>query len=196
MDVLPNALPEKFFAEASQECLDALVPLVDLGIAKHFQKYCTELNYNAGVANIIQRNFGDAIMRATYHQTLHDSGIVRRLKELNLDAVGAMRDVGEMESMVKDLEAVIDNFQFIKATIPPRSKEDYEKFYSLAPDEFQRGIAANRDYFYYPRAAEVSTGLGYLISHKPDYEIALKGLRTRLAFAKSGGAWSEGVKKL
>ncbi len=196
MDVLPNALPEQFFVDASDECLKALVPLVDLGIAKHFTAYCSSPVANPGVAGTIERYFTEAIRHATYHQELHDTGVVAILKELNLDAVCAMSSVQAMQALVDTIEKVTNNFDFIHSRIKPRTKSDYENFLSTCPAGYLPAITANRDYFYYPRAQEINTGLGYLVSHRQDLEIALKGLKTRLLFAKSGGAWEEGVKRL
>ncbi len=196
MDVLPNALPEQFFADASDECLKALVPLVDLGIARHFLNYCSSATANPGVAGTIERYFTEAIKHATYHQELHDTGVVATLKELNLDSLGVMTSVKEMEALVATIEKVTNNFKFIHSSIKPRSKADYDDFLSKCPNAYIKGIMANRDYFYYPHAKEISTGLAYLVSHRQDLEIALKGLETRIMFAKAGGSWEEGVKKL
>lgn len=196
MDVLPNALPEKFFVDASDECLKALAALVDVGIARYLIGYCESATANPGVAATIERYFSDAIKHATYHQELHDAGVVSKLKEMNLDAIAAMTSVQEMEALVADIERITDNIQFVHARIKPRTKEAYEKFLGLCPKEYTRGISDNRDYFYYPRAQEVVTGLGYIISHRQDYEVALKGLKTRLTFAHTGGSWEEGVRKL
>lgn len=196
MDVLPNALPEQFFVDASDECLKALATLVDVGIAKHLMSYCDSSTANPGVVGTIERYFSNAIKHATYHQELHDAGIVAKLKEINLDAVAAMTSVADMEAMVADIKRVTDNIEFVHARIQPRSKEDYEKFFGLCPSQYQQGVANNRDYFYYPRAKETVTGLGYILSHRQDYDVALKGLLTRLEFAKHGGSWEEGVRKL
>ena len=196
MDVLPNALPEKFFVDASEECLKNLAALVDVGIAKHLMSYCDSPTANPGVVGTIHRVFDGAIKHATYHQELHDAGIVSKLKEINLDAVAAMTSVEDMQALVDDIRRVSDNIEFVHARIQPRSKEAYDRFYCSCPHEYRPAITANRDYFYYPRAKEVATGLGYILSHRQDYEVALKGLLTRLEFAQHGGSWDKGVRKL
>lgn len=196
MDVLPNALPELFFLEASEDCLSKMVSLIDLGVARYLTEYCENPAANPAVVSVIKKHYTAAIKHATYHQTLHDEGVVVALKGLNLDAIGSMTSISEMENWVSTIEKVTDNFEFVHSNIKPSTKADYEAFLDVCPEDYVSGIMANRDYFYYPRSQEVSTGLGYIIAHRPDLDIALKGLKTRIALAQTGGSWEQGVQKL
>ena len=197
MDVLPGALPEEFFRVASDDCLQALVPLVDIGIARKLKEYCANPEANVGITAIIERHFGPAIKHATFHQTLHDSGVVESLRTLNMDAISTLVDLAAIDKMIETFEVFRTNRAYIHSRLQPRSKEDFEYFKSLCPEQFLRGINVNRDYFYYPHAKEINTGLGSIISKEKEIDIAYKGLQARKMMIRSGGQrWEEVLRRV
>lgn len=194
MYVLPGALPEEFFLEASPECLEALAVLVDPGIARFINKYMKNANAREDVKAIIHKYFDTAIKHATFSQELYDNGTADILRNLNFDVIASMTDTAAMQKLYNTIDTVLSNKEFIHSTIMPNTKTDYENFLCLCPAAYKTSVASNRDYFYYPRAKEANTGLGVVIRHETDLQIAAKGLISRLEASKHGTGWQEGLR--
>lgn len=184
MDVLPKTLPEQFFLDVDTDCLAKLAAVVNFGTACTFRDYIDSPNHNPTVAKIIEDNLGDAIKRATFHQELHDKGIVKALRSINLGAIAAMHNVDEMQKLVDIIEYVRANSKYVRATIHPVTKDEYTLFYVSVPDVYKDAIRINRDYFYDSRGRDFSTGLGIIVRRQQEIDIAYKGLKYRIAMLK------------
>lgn len=180
MDVLHKALPEQFFLEASDECLSNLSKLIDVGVALCIEEYVRAPGANPAVVARIHETLDEAVKIATFHQALHNDGTVATLRNLNLDAISAMTSIQQMEALVATLDKVRTNRRYMKDTIKPRSRDDYEDFLKSAPVAYQRGISVNRDYFYDPKAKDAPTGLSSIIRKQQEMDIAYNGLKYRL----------------
>lgn len=181
MDVLPKTLPEQFFLDVDTDCLAKLAAVVNFGTACTFRDYIESPNHNPTVAKIIEDNLGDAIKRATFHQELHDKGIVKALRSINLGAIAAMHNVEEMQKLVDIIEYVRANSKYVRAAIHPVTKDEYTLFYVSVPDVYKDAIRINRDYFYDSRGRDFSTGLGIIVRRQQEIDIAYKGLKYRIA---------------
>lgn len=185
MDVLPKALPEEFFLEASDDSLSLLAQLMDIGMAMCIQGYMNSQDARQDVCNVIQQHLGEAIKQATFYQELHDSGIVATMRNLNLDAIAAMTNIEQMESLANTIRYIKDNAKYIRATNRPREREVYKAFVSSIPSDYRPGVQANRDYFYDPNGREVYTGLGSIVRKQQEIDIAYKGLQYRIAMYRT-----------
>ena len=184
MDVLPKTLSEQFFLDVDTDCLAKLAAVVNFGTACTFRDYIEGPNHNPTVAKIIEDNLGDAIKRATFHQELHDKGIVKALRSINLGAIAAMHNVEEMQKLVDIIEYVRANSKYVRATIHPVTKDEYTLFYVSVPDVYKDAIRINRDYFYDSRGRDFSTGLGIIVRRQQEIDIAYKGLKYRIEMLK------------
>lgn len=180
MDVLPKALPEEFFLEASDASLALLAQLMDIGMAMCIQGYMQSADARPDVCNVITTHLGEAIKSATFYQELHDSGIVATMRNLNLDAIAAMTNIEQMEGLANTIRYIKDNARYIRATNRPREREVYKSFVASIPPQYRPGVEANRDYFYDPKGREVSTGLGAIVRKQQEIDIAYKGLQYRI----------------
>lgn len=206
MDVLPGALPESFFLEASDECFQCLGKLIDVGIAQCIERYKQSPDSNPAVVRIINEKLGEAIKHATYHLTLRESGVLEFVNNFNLDIIShygevptsCATQVQEMRNIMKTIEEIFDNRQYIHATIAPRKKDDFDAFWHYAPDKYKSQITANRRYFYMPHQKEYGTGLNRLMSRLTDMTILYRGLEARLNVYNSSygsGGWDTLVER-
>lgn len=186
MDVLPGALPEAFFLEASEKCLDLLGRLVSPGMCELLNTYLASPSADPRVVAIIHKHLDGPIRHATFHQELHNDGTVATLRNLNLDLVAGMKSKTELEKLIDCIDKFYDNIAYVKPRIEPRTKAEFEEFLGEVPAEFQPQVSANRSYFYTPHAKELITGLQSLIRRRQDIDIAYKGAKYRLDLLLKG----------
>lgn len=183
MDPLKGVLDEKFFLEASPNCLAALARLVDDALAKRFQSYLEQAG-DSEAAKVIQQHLGDAIKASTFHLQLIERGSVKVVDKIDLSTVGRMRF--NQQEVIEELTFLRDNMKYIRSYIQPRKKSDYEAFVASLPAGYKSRVVANRVMFFQPHARARATGVGNIIRKREEWMVALKGLQFRDYFARAG----------
>lgn len=184
MEPIQGVLDENFFKVASPECLNALSRLVDDALGQRLQAYLDSTTVDNPTAVTIRNYLGQAIKVATFHLQLLERGSVKVVEKIELETIAGMRF--DQQGVIKELEFLLSNIQYIRAYIEPRKKSDYDAFVSLLPAGYKTKVAANRVMFYQPRAGTRATGVGIIIRKRDVWTIALKGLQFRDYFARAG----------
>lgn len=186
MDVLPSALPEGFFLEASDDCLTRLSQLVDRGMAILIQKYLSSDSTNAAARSKAEAFLGDPIRQVTFAAELREKGYTELLRNITPLTCSAMLNIQEMQEIKDACDYILANQKYVRDMVPARTKDAYESFLASAPARYRGGIARNRAYFYTPHAHEGSTGLGGVVRRMEDFKIMSRGLEIRILAARSG----------
>lgn len=185
MDVLPSALPEEFFLDASDECLGLLSKLIERGMAMLIQKYLNSPGANPSVKTRVENALGLSIRQVTFAAELREKGYTEALRNMTPINCSTLVNVQEMETIKEACDYIIAHQQLVRDTLPVRSKESYEAFLRTVPPQYKRGIERNRSYFFVPHASESRTGLGAAVRNMEDYKIMSKGLEIRIQAARS-----------
>ena len=186
MEPINGVLDEAFFKVASPECLNALSRLVDDALAQRFINYLNSTTVDNPVAVIINNYLGQAIKSATFHLQLLERGSVKIVEKISLETIANMRF--DQQAVIKELEFLEQNLQYIRPYLAPRKKSDYDEFYSLLPGAYRVKVAANKIMFCQARERTRATGVGIITRNRDTWTIALKGLKFREYYAKAGYA--------
>lgn len=186
MDVLPSAIPEEFFLEASDECLSQLALLIDRGVALLMQKYLDSPDANPQAKARMSQFLAIPIRQVTFAAELRERGTYDLLRNVTPLNVSTMTNVTEMEQLKEACDFILAHQQLVRDTVPVRTLDDFNAFVHMAPAKYRAKLTRNRSYFYTPHAREGATGLSGIVRRMEDFKIMSRGLEIRILGAKSG----------
>lgn len=183
MDVLPKALPEEFFLEASDECLQQMGLLLNAGTCGYIQSYLQSPTANPAVCQRISNTLGKALYKSNLSNYLRETGALEYVQKLfdRMDYISLSFDAMTIEADLAILQTILDNYDYMDTQALTRSKDDFKEFVALAPEAYKRSIVVNAPYFQDARAVPRSTGLSIYVMRRGQIELLYTGLKCRLA---------------
>lgn len=190
MDIIPGVLGEAEFSLFTEATYGAFYKVMNFAIAKYLKRYLNEPDADAKIKADIQKYLGDVIVGMTMHDEMIQMGIPELVTTLS---PATLLSVAATNPDIKDkLEYLYDNYNKLRVTIQPTTKEDFENFEAeidtllmcmqasgvatTYPNMAER-FKANRFIFYKPNGKVMNTGVGILNSKHSQWMICLKGLR-------------------
>lgn len=182
MDVLPKALPEQFFLDASDMCLELLSRIINAGTCGYINTYLNSPNANPAVTSRINEKLGPSIKKINLANYLRETGALEYVQKVydRIDYISLSFEPAEIQADLNTLGIIFENYDLIEAQLKPRSKEDFQMFCQLAPPDYQHQIQVNAPYFQDARSTSMSTGLNIVIMRRAILELLYQGLKCRL----------------
>ena len=186
IDVLKGIMGEAELLYMSDEAILNLGKLLDDQLAKRLQNYLDNPDAFDDTKNRVQSLIGDKIKMALFHEVVKERGLIEIVSRLNLDTL-PYADI-DIDQTVEELTWLKENKKYLKASIVPRRKEDFESFLRSVsslniPDNIPhysnliKRIKANSEMFYSRYERNRATRMGVLIAMSDTWEIALEGLK-------------------
>ena len=190
MDIIPGLISDQDIKYMPDELLIALSKVFDDILASKFKEYMTSENADKSVVERLETLIGDSIKSHTFHEQVIENGTKDIIMNLSIETL-AYQNL-DYDLLLKTLEWAKENRQYMRATIDPRSRVNYEQLegcaarydrsvaannYPVVYDNMQARIKANKKLFYSPNEKQKGTRIGTVIRKAQDCDLAILGLQ-------------------
>lgn len=188
MDVLPELLEEKVFAEFTAADYETFARVINDSIAQDLKDYLKKPEADPFVVDNINNFLGSIIESFTLHFVIKERGILDLVQGLVPEQLAG--STVNLDDLIEKLSFVEQNSPKLMMKMPTRSHDDWDAFYSMIKNVCGRLAAkgvtldrpdtvdiiqANKFVFYVPNAKAVSTGTGVISGKHNQWIISLRG---------------------
>lgn len=185
MEIIEDILSDSEIKDMPNDCLVAFCKILSPASKDVLVSYMNGEGGDPAVKEKLKETVGDYLLSSTFHLRVRERNITTLLRNYNLHTLPAQAYSGDtnINQCVKELQWLEDNERLITATVPARTKNDYDKAVRLM-SAYQSDSSAVHEHnipailrvyknllFCPPREKDVPTGIGFLNSNKTSWKM-------------------------